>query len=556
MAGVHGLDPWLRTLGAELAAEPEPGDVPTALAPLAAFGIDVNAVLRATAIYQSAPEADWHPDDWRRSHPKFPPQYALVIYVYTMQDPNVYGPLGSALHAPDRDSGPGGVSPRVRAFLPLSKLLDVALVEAARVWGPYVGQVFRGVKYAFPEPTLALHDPVGYFPSGHQPGGPPARELNWFEFNSSSTRFDVMYREWFCGKSGPRTVFTIQSIEGVSIKRFSAFPDEDEVLFRPLARFRVTGSVKKLTPADLGPSPPASGGFPDDVMLQQLPSLQEGKPPEPEPEPAATDAPADLEEPDHEAAARARALPRWIPDEEAERCMLCKPSWKFRMLPRWRRQHCRCCGWVVCSACAPEDQTLELDRWVSSTAGHEIEHGNPTATQRVCNSCAVHAPAEVRVRLAAGEPELRAELQQLSIPELRARAAEGGCEQAGIEDTKLSNEPKVELISLIVARHQAVAAAAAAAAAAAETAAKQVSAAQQAWAQKLEEMAEHYRRMEVRDLLPEAKAAPSIDDAAIEAALAEEVPQPKMVQLLVEAVPAMLLAEAAAAAGNDSNLAQ
>eukprot|EP01043_Picozoa_sp_COSAG02_P062087 COSAG02_NODE_8481_length_2554_cov_7.631738_2_plen_535_part_00 len=305
MAGVHGLEPWLRTLRVKLAAEPEPRDVPTALAPLAAFGIDVDAVLLAVSIHQSAPEADWHPDDWRRSHPEFPPQYALVIYVYTMQDPRVYAALGAALHAADRDSGPGGVSPRLRAFLPLTKLLDVALVAAARVWGPFVGQVFRGVKYAFPEPTVALHDPVGYFPSG-QPGGPPARELNWFEFNSSSTRFDVMYRPWFCGKSGPRTVFTIQSVEGVSVKPFSAVPDEEEVLFRPLARFRVTGSVKKLTPADLGPNPPENGGFPDDVMLQQLPSLQEGEPPtaaaladlEPEPEPEP--------ELDHEAAALAR----------------------------------------------------------------------------------------------------------------------------------------------------------------------------------------------------------------------------------------------------------
>eukprot|EP01046_Picozoa_sp_COSAG06_P053474 COSAG06_NODE_9256_length_1945_cov_2.793608_1_plen_506_part_10 len=277
MAGAHGLDLWLGVLRGELASTPEPRDVPTALAPMAAFGVDVDAVLLAVTIYKSAPEPDWHPDDWRRSHPEFPTKYALVINVYSMQMPNVYAPLGEALRGTDRDAGPGGVSPRVRAFLPFAKLLDVALVAAARVWGPFVGQVFRGVKYAFPEPTLAAHDPEVYFP--------PGRELNWFAFQSSSTKFDVMYQPWFCGKSGPRTVFTIQSIEGVSIKRFSALPDEDEVLFRPLARFRVTGSAKKLTPADLGLNPPASGGFPDDVHLQQLPSRQELAELEPEPEP-------------------------------------------------------------------------------------------------------------------------------------------------------------------------------------------------------------------------------------------------------------------------------
>jgi hypothetical protein len=389
-----------------------------------------------------------------------------------------------------------------------------------------------------------------------------------------------MYREWFCGKSGPRTVFTIQSIEGVSIKRFSALPDEDEVLFRPLARFRVVNATKKLTAEDLAPNPPVNGGFPDDVMLQQLPSLQEGEPPEPEPEPAAAAAaaaaaplapaaaaPVDLEpepepepEPDHEAAARARALPRWIPDDEAERCMLCLPDWTFGVMPGWRRHHCRCCGWAVCSACLPDDQTLELDRWVSSTDGHELKHGSPTVAKRVCNSCFVHAPDEVRARLAAGEPQLREELQQLTVPELRARAAEDGCVRAAIEDTQDSNEPKVALVDLIVERHQVVVTAAsaanAAAGAAAAAAAEKISDAQKAWAVKLEEMTERYRSMEeVRALRPEAEATPLIDDAAIAAALAEDTPQPRLVQLLVEAAPAMLLAEAAENAGT-STLAQ
>ena len=52
-------------------------------------------------------------------------------------------------------------------------------MEAARVWGPFHGQVFRGVRHAFPEATVARHDPVAHFPSG-QPGGPPARVLHWW----------------------------------------------------------------------------------------------------------------------------------------------------------------------------------------------------------------------------------------------------------------------------------------------------------------------------------------------------------------------------------------
>ena len=118
--------------------------------------------------------------------------------------------------------------------LPFVKLLDVAMLEAAITWGFFVGQAYRGVKYAFPKPTPAEHDPSGYFPMG--------RELHWFAFQSSSTEFEVMYRPWFCGRVGPRTVFTIQSCEGVSIKRFSAMPDEDEVKSAPSLFVAFTGA--------------------------------------------------------------------------------------------------------------------------------------------------------------------------------------------------------------------------------------------------------------------------------------------------------------------------
>eukprot|EP01046_Picozoa_sp_COSAG06_P046396 COSAG06_NODE_6567_length_2864_cov_2.863620_2_plen_156_part_00 len=147
---------------------------------------------------------------------------------------------------------------------------------------------------------------------------------------------------------------------------------------------------------------------------------------------------------------------------------------------------------------------------------------------------------------------------------MRARARRDGCTKAAIQDTKLSEQPKVALIGLIVARYRAVteAAAAAAAAAAAEAAAAAaaeaaaeaaISDARQLWAQKLEDLSlvltERYRKMEMRALVPEIKANSLVDDAAIEAALTKETPKPRLVQLLVEAAPATLLAEAATAAG-------
>jgi hypothetical protein len=135
------------------------------------------------------------------------------------------------------------------------------------------------------------------------------------------------------------------------------------------------------------------------------------------------------------------------------------------------------------------------------------------------------------------------------VLELRARAGREGCTEAAVEDTKLSEQPKVALIGLIVARYRAVTEAAAAEAAAEV----EISEARQAWAQKLEDLSsvltERYQEMEMRALVPEIKANPLVDDAAIEAALTEETPKHRLAHLLAEAAaPGTLLAEAATAA--------
>jgi hypothetical protein len=261
--GTYGLDPWLATLHTALATEPEPDSLDAALAPLSAVpDVDVPGLLRAANLRLNAPPGSWPPDDWRRTRPDFPTKFALAFHVFTLQDPNLYRPLGAACHARDRQSGPAGISPQLRAFLPYMKLVDMGMDEAALFWGYFVGKTTRGVKYAFPEPLVATHDPEAHFPAG--------RELHWFEFNSSSTKFDVMYRPWFCGESGPRTLFEITACEGIDIKKFSHLPDEEEVLFGLGAHFRVVSSSKRLRPEHLAPNAP-KGGFPDEVRLEQLP---------------------------------------------------------------------------------------------------------------------------------------------------------------------------------------------------------------------------------------------------------------------------------------------
>ena len=78
-AGVHGMNPWLETLGNLIREQPEPATLAEALAPLAALRdehgqpkINVAAVRAACDRLLAAPEGAWHEEDWRRSHPAFP----------------------------------------------------------------------------------------------------------------------------------------------------------------------------------------------------------------------------------------------------------------------------------------------------------------------------------------------------------------------------------------------------------------------------------------------------------------------------------------------------
>eukprot|EP01048_Picozoa_sp_COSAG05_P018426 COSAG05_NODE_2691_length_2766_cov_3.328084_3_plen_354_part_00 len=122
--------------------------------------------------------------------------------------------------------------------------------------------------------------------------------------------------------------------------------------------------------------------------------------------------------------AKARESPRWVPDAESDRCMLCAAEFfgaglgsrmagalGLSAANTTSRHHCRYCGWVVCGTCSPEKvahpskpgvigpQVLAVDRWVSSTDGHPIRilEGD-VKEKRVCISCLEHAPTEVAER--------------------------------------------------------------------------------------------------------------------------------------------------------------
>jgi len=201
--------------------------------------------------------------------PDFNIDYAQTIYLWTIQDPiKLYEFINSHLHSTEkRHKGPGSMSNELRACMPFIKLLNTSFDEGIKVWGPYVGDVWRGIKHAFPKPEQ--HDPEKYFY--------PDRVFFWYDFKASSKDRNQAVDE-FCGDNGPRTLLHIISCEGFSVRLFSQFPDEDEVVFLIGAKLVVRGVRKRLRPVDLvagaGGGFPV-GGFPDEIDIRQLPTSQD-----------------------------------------------------------------------------------------------------------------------------------------------------------------------------------------------------------------------------------------------------------------------------------------
>jgi hypothetical protein len=195
--------------------------------------------------------------------------FAIAIYVYTLNDPAVYAVVNREMFNKTRRN-PGafsGTSASLRACLPYIKFLDEAL-EALPDCYVFQGEVRRGAKWVYSSPDE--HDPASHFPEG--------LKIMWYEFKSTSTRQEVMTRKHFCGvKAGPRTIFTVKATRAYAIYKFSYFQgtaSEHEVLFRPFSKFKVLHAQKNIINAKEMVSLEKSG-FPDAVLLQQVCDAEE-----------------------------------------------------------------------------------------------------------------------------------------------------------------------------------------------------------------------------------------------------------------------------------------
>jgi hypothetical protein len=78
----------------------------------------------------------------------------------------------------------------------------------------------------------------------------------------------LMYKDRFCGKTGPRTVFTIDAKCGYKIELFSFFGEEEgEVLFPPLALLAVMHSSKQCDPQCIVDK---DAGMADQIIMKQV----------------------------------------------------------------------------------------------------------------------------------------------------------------------------------------------------------------------------------------------------------------------------------------------
>ena len=263
--GEAGIDhSWKRKLEKLFRDTPLASSLEEAVQPLAYFQgeIDFEDVMANVEGQREVwEELLYSPDGPFKLPRSYPLDFAVAIYLYTLQDPAVFSIINREMFNPARRTpGAGsGISEGLRKCMPFVKYLFEALNRLPEEY-VFVGTVWRGVKWVFP--STANHDPEGYFANG--------QILMWYEFKSTSTELEVMTREGFCGvRAGPRTIFKIKVTRGWRISKFSYFRDESEVLLPPLTMFKVLLASKTI----IDPRETASlerSGFPDTVHLQQL----------------------------------------------------------------------------------------------------------------------------------------------------------------------------------------------------------------------------------------------------------------------------------------------
>ena len=145
--------------------------------------------------------------------PEVPPDGLTIdesasIRLYTMEWPkphrSLYSMLNQTLNTADR-----------KTLEPYFKYLKLLLTAVVKMPCIRTQTVWRGV----------TKDLSGDFP----PGTP----VTWWAFSSCTLTMTVLNNSIYLGKTGPRTLLSIETINGRTIRAHSHFANEDEILLPP-----------------------------------------------------------------------------------------------------------------------------------------------------------------------------------------------------------------------------------------------------------------------------------------------------------------------------------
>jgi hypothetical protein len=134
--------------------------------------------------------------------------------------------------------------PREKSFyIILNKTLQAANQELLTPWFLYLRLVMTSfAKIPFDSNRLTVFRGVKLDLSAQYPQG---STVTWWGFSSCTTSLEVLSNERFLGKSGTRTLFSIDCHSAKSIKQYSFYPEEEEVLLPPARQFQVIGCLNQ-----------------------------------------------------------------------------------------------------------------------------------------------------------------------------------------------------------------------------------------------------------------------------------------------------------------------
>jgi len=172
---------------------------------------------------------------------------SAAIRLYTMEwnspHRSLYSMLNSNLKKGDR-----------KALLPYFKYMKLLVTAVVKLPCVPPSTVWRGVT------------------KNMSAGFPPGTEVTWWAFSSCTTEMTVLENNMYLGNTGSRTLFSVEAINGRTIRAHSHFVTEDELLLLPGTHMIVQSQfspapdlyiihLKQVIPEEVLLEPPFEGIF-------------------------------------------------------------------------------------------------------------------------------------------------------------------------------------------------------------------------------------------------------------------------------------------------------